>query len=91
MNKIPRIENIIGHKGNPVRNQFKVYTDDGVAFQSYNTVIAFRDHNGQVTLDTEWDYSVTTGKYRNIFLGENKQATEKKIKSGVYKIDNLNN
>lgn len=90
MNKIPRIENMIGYKGNPVRNQFKIYTDNGCAFQSYDTIIAFQDKNGQITLDPDWDYSPTTGKYRNIFLNENKQATEKKIKSGVYKIANLN-
>ena len=34
-----------------------------------------------VWLDEEtWDYSTTTGRYRNQFLGEDKKATEKKIK-----------
>ena len=37
-----------------------------------------------------WDYSVTTGKYRNQFLGENKAETLKKIKSGEYKLAKLN-
>jgi len=37
-----------------------------------------------------WDYSMTTNRYRNIFLGENKKATEEKIKSGTYKLTNLN-
>ena len=37
-----------------------------------------------------WDYSVTTGKYRNIFLNETKKETEKKIKDGVYTLTNLN-
>ena len=37
-----------------------------------------------------WDYSRTTGKYRNQFLGETKKETEKKIASGEYKLVNLN-
>ena len=46
--------------------------------------------NGQMYLDEYyWDYSATTGKYRNIFLGESKQETEKKIKSKEYKLTNL--
>ena len=46
---------------------------------------------GQVKLDKDyWDYSTTTGKYRNIFLGESKKETQLKINNGVYKLDNLN-
>ena len=37
----------------------------------------------------KWDYSVTTSKYRNIFLNENKKETEKKIKSGEYVLTDL--
>ena len=37
-----------------------------------------------------WNYSVTTGKYRNLFLGENRKQTERKIKSGEYILTNLN-
>ena len=63
-------------------------------FQSYNSVIAKIVSTGwgqTVTLDHEkWDYSVTTGKYRNIFLGETKKETEKKIKSGEYILADLN-
>ena len=44
-----------------------------------------------ITLDeTYWDYSKTTGKYRNQFLGETKAETEKKIKSGEYQLVDLN-
>ena len=42
-------------------------------------------------LDTNyWDYSTTTGKYRNMFLGETRKETEKKIKSGEYVLTDLN-
>ena len=33
---------------------------------------------------------ILTGKYRNIFLGEKKNQTLKKIKAGIYKVINLN-
>ena len=37
-----------------------------------------------------WDYSTTTGRYRNIFLNENKKLTETKIKNNTYLLANLN-
>lgn len=89
MNNI-KVEQMEGNNG-PVKNQFLIYTQEGVYFQSYNTLIAFRNRNGKVTLDRDsWDYSVTTGKYRNIFLGEDKKTTESKIKTGVYILADLN-
>lgn len=63
-------------------------------FQSYDSIIAVRTvwtKTTRVELDTDkWDYSPTTGKYRNLFLGETKAETEKKIKSGEYILTNLN-
>lgn len=61
-------------------------------FQSYDTIIAQIDQaTGEVTLDEKnWDYSATTGKYRNQFLGEGIAETRKKIASGEYKLANLN-
>jgi len=75
-----------------VKNQFILTDDNGnTFFQSYNTIIAKRDNSGQITLNSDsWDYSTTTGKYRNLFLGEDKKATQKKIDSGKYKLENLN-
>ena len=47
--------------------------------------------DGKTFLDkTYWNYSVTTGKYRNQFLGETKKETEAKIKSGEYILTDLN-
>ena len=37
-------------------------------------------------LTNDWDYSVTTGKYRNQFLGEGIKETREKIANGTYKI-----
>jgi hypothetical protein len=77
--------------GNPVANQFIIYTDEGNYFQSYDSVIAFIDSSNEVTLDKYcWDYSRTTSKYRNQFLGEGIADTRSKIQSGEYKLADLN-
>ena len=86
-----RVENMTGRTGRAVANQFLIYTDDGVYFQSYRTIIAYKPYGGKVQLDENaWDYSVTTGKYRNQFLRETKAETEWKIKNGVYELVDLN-
>lgn len=85
-----KVRNMEDSRGNTVPNQFIVDTDQGTYFQSYNTVIAFRERNGQIFLDSNaWDYSTTTSKYRNAFLGETKKETEAKIKDGTYKLTAL--
>ena len=62
----------------------------GVMFQSYRSNIVFKA-SGKTFLDSYyWDYSKTTGKYRNQFLGETKKETEKKISSGIYILTDLN-
>lgn len=74
-----------------VKNQFILTTNEGTYFQSYRSMIAFIPNKGKTKLDsTYWDYSKTTGKYRNQFLGESKAETEKKIQSGEYILTDLN-
>jgi len=76
-----RVEQMTNNNGRPVANQFIIYQDDGtVFFQSYRSLL---------DADT-WDYSRTTGKYRNQFLGENIADTRAKIKSGEYILTDLN-
>jgi len=76
---------------NGVKNQFIITTKDGIYFQSYNSIIAFKSKDGKTYLDNYyWDYSTTTGKYRNMFLNETKKETENKIKNGTYILTNLN-
>jgi hypothetical protein len=77
--------------GKSVANQFVIYDDTGVTFQSYYTVIAHRAFDGTVTLDPRWACSPTTSKWRNVFLGESTDATQKKIDSGEYRMEDLNN
>jgi hypothetical protein len=84
-----KVKQFEGRNG-AVKNQFLIETETATIFQSYETVIA-KIENGKTYLDADkWDYSQTTGKYRNQFLGETKKETEAKIKSGEYVLTNLN-
>ncbi len=77
--------------GRPVANQCIIYTSKGKYFQSYDSIIALKDNEGNVTLDIyDWNYSRTTSKYRNEFLNEHTAGTRSKIESGEYKLENLN-
>ena len=72
-----------------VKNQFVLNDNQGNEYlQSYNSIIVKRDKFNNITLGKNWDYSNTTGKYRNLYLGETKKETEAKIATGEYKIDN---
>ena len=99
-----RVKNMTSSRGNFIPNQFIIYTNKATIFQSYESIIAasievgFTDSLGNYSLiiktcldENTWDYSKTTGKYRNIFLGETRKETEKKIKSGEYILTDLNN
>ena len=72
--------------GKPVKNHFVIETDEGKYLHSYESVIVFipNDKSKPVQLGKDWDYSNTTGKYRNMFLGETKRETEAKLASGEY-------
>lgn len=72
---------------NGVKNQFLVESEKGELYQSYNSAIALRDNDGVVHLSEHWDYSKTTSKYRNLFLGETTVETKQKVASGEYKLD----
>ena len=85
-----KVRNFKSQNGNTVPNQFVIYDEGKEVFQSYRTVIAIKE-GGKITLDNEcWDYSRTTGKYRNQFLGETKKETQAKIDAGEYTLKNLN-
>jgi len=93
-----KVQNITSNNGNKIANQFVITDDIGNEYyQSYNSTIVLKDYNYnsgrslQIYLDQKyWNYSNTTGKYRNIFLGETITETKKKIKSGEYILTDLN-
>ena len=89
--KAPTVLNMKSSKGNKVPNQFIIWTDEEQFFQSYQTIIGRRDSEGNVTLDkNRWDYSVTTSKYRNQWLGMNTKEIKKAIDNGTIQLVNLN-
>ena len=94
MKKI-HVKNMISSNGNSVPNQFIISINSRgrhpkIYFQSYNALIICETPKGIVLDKNFWDYSTTTGKYRNQFLNETKKETEAKIKSGEYKLVDLN-
>lgn len=80
-----KVENLNG-----IKNQFRISTNKGVYFQSYDRIILFIHKDGKIELDYKWNFSPTTSKYRNLFLGETTKETEKKIKEGIYILTDLN-
>lgn len=88
-----RVQNVISNKsGRPVVNQFIIRDSEHSAeyFQSYSSIIVKKVWNSgtlTVYLGPDWDYSRTTGKYRNQYLGESTAETRKKLAAGIYKLD----
>ena len=101
-----QVSNMRNSRGNEVPNQViisgitteyttksgeKKTTEKGSMYQSYNSNIVFETESGEIFIDSRyWNYSVTTNRYRNQFLNENKAETQKKIDSGEYKLVDLN-
>lgn len=85
-----KVTNMMSPNGNFVPNQFIIKVKNGVLFQSYQTIIAFKRSDGKVFVDHDWNYSRTTGKYRNMFLGIDTQETRRRIESEQIKVVDLN-
>jgi hypothetical protein len=89
-----KVSNIVNNRGNIVANQFIIYDGLKTYFQSYKSIIVRieRSEGKEITtLDpVYWNYSRTTSKHRSTFLNESTKETEKKIKEGVYILENLN-
>lgn len=87
------VQNMKSSNGNDVPNQFiiKDNNNNKMYFQSYDVIVAIIGENEKTSLDEKyWKYSKTTIKYRNQFLGEDSSTIEKKVKDGIYKLENLN-
>lgn len=65
------VQNMVSKNGNKVANQFIITRGNTVLFQSYESAIASIDwDNREIIIGRDWDYSTTTGKYRNLFFDE---------------------
>jgi len=86
-----KVENMTNNRGNKVPNQFILYINgQGTFFQSYDVIVAGKTPEGVKLDEKYWDYSHTTRKHRNIFLGEDSKTIKRKIKEGVYVLTDLN-
>jgi len=87
-----KVTNMVSNSsGIAVPNQFIMTGSNAEWYQSYNSLIAIRYNTGVTQLDRDtWDYSRTTAKYRNQFLGETTKETQAKIDSGEYQLVDLN-
>jgi len=88
-----RVENMTSPRtGRPVANQFIIDDCDKTVFQSYNSTIVEIDwKHGIIVVFEDWDYSATTGKYRNKFMEDmgfddmaTKQGFAKCMNDGKY-------
>lgn len=72
-------------------NQITFENNGREYFQSYDSVIACINASGNIELDKRyWNYSKTTSKYRNQFLGMTTKEIEAGIKSGEIILVDLN-
>jgi len=86
-----KVKNMTSAKGNKIANQFIIDDNNGnTFFQSYNSIICKVNFDEIVLDKTYWNYSVTTSKYLNIFLCMTTKEVKEKIKSGLYKLADLN-
>jgi hypothetical protein len=66
---IRKVQNLSSPRsGRPVANQYDLIFENGIGFQSYGTLIAFR-MNGYLYLTDYHDYSKTTSKYCTEWTG----------------------
>ncbi len=86
-----KITPMTSRTGHAVANQNIITDDHGEEyFQSYKTVIAHRALDSQITLDPKYNISKTTSKSLYQFLGVSGAEFAKRLKSGEYKVANLN-
>lgn len=88
-----KVEQMINNRGNGAMNQFIITGEGKMVFQSYSSMIVELDYNTNImTIGEDWNYSVTTGKHRNIFFNDyanmpelaDKKELEKAIKAGSF-------
>ena len=70
------------------KNMEIIHHIDGIeSLYSYGTWIATKGKDGKATLSRKyWNYSPTTCRHRNKFLGEFIAETRRKIEEGIYEL-----
>lgn len=80
------VSNMTSSRGNDIPNQFILEFTNGRLFKSYNSVIAVQIFGGKTYLTPHWDYSATTGKYRNDFLNCGVAECRENLKNGTFEL-----
>lgn len=92
-----KVTNMTSAKGTKVADQFIIDHQNISVFQSYESIIVKIstpcDQSLPLLVELDeryYNYSKTTSRYRNQFLGETTKETQDKINSGEYVLTNLN-
>jgi hypothetical protein len=81
---IRKVQNLqSARSGRDVPNQYDLVCENGIAFQSYGTLIAVR-MNGYLYLTDYHDYSKTTSKYCTGWTGWNTSERRRGLESGKF-------
>jgi hypothetical protein len=87
------IRNLVGNDGD-IPNQYLINDGNDIYYKSYDTIIikiTYINDKKTVYLSREyWNFSKTTNKYRNLFLGKTTKEIQELIKSGEYILTELN-
>lgn len=71
--------------GRSIANQFLLYYTENEknykVFQSYDSMIIKWENGIIIEVGSDWDYSRTTGKYRNLLTYTDKKEFEKMLKN----------
>ena len=64
-----KVKNMTSANGNKIANQFIIESDNFTTFQSYESTIIVIDYSKRIIyVHPDYNYSRTTGKYRNLFF-----------------------
>lgn len=82
LGNIVKVQNLTSPRSwRPVPNQYELVYNNGIAFQSYGTLIAVR-MNGYLYLTDYHDYSKTTSKYTTAWTGWNTKKRRDGLREG---------
>lgn len=82
LGNIKRVRNLSSPRTyRPVANQYDLIHENGVAFQSYGSLVAVH-MNGALFLTNYHDYSVTTSKYATEWTGLSTKERRAGLKDG---------
>lgn len=84
LGNIKKVQNLSSPRsGRDVPNQYDLIHENGIAFQSYGSLIAVK-MNGYLYLTSYHDYSNTTSKYATEWTGFSTKERREGLKSGKF-------